>query len=52
MINTGYKNVDFIRKYTITQGEEILEIWIEDNKMIKIYDFEEFRFFLNHLLMI
>ncbi len=44
MFNTGYKLVDFIRKYTIIQDSERLELWIQDERMIKMYDFEEFRY--------
>ncbi len=42
--NCGYKNVDFVRKYIITQGTNSIEVWVEDTKMIKMVDFGDFKY--------
>jgi hypothetical protein len=41
--NCGYLNIDFNRKYTLKSNGKILDIYVKNNKMIKILDFDNFR---------
>jgi hypothetical protein len=40
--NCGYKKVDFIRKYILKNNNQILTIYVKDENMIKLLDFDNF----------
>jgi hypothetical protein len=42
--NCGYKAVDYCRHYVLTFNGEILNIYVNDPNMIKILDFDNFKF--------
>lgn len=41
--NCGFKTVDYCRKYTIHHAGSILEIYVKNNYLVKIFDFDSFK---------
>lgn len=41
--NCGFLTVDYYRKYSLSHNGETLDIYIRNNKMIKVFDFDQFK---------